>query len=43
MNDAPEAKRQFSSTTGFPGGYRNDNRENLLGIFFQDDGSSVPI
>jgi hypothetical protein len=38
MNDAPEAEGgSFQATTGFPGGYRNDNRENILGIFFQDD------
>jgi Carboxypeptidase regulatory-like domain len=38
LNDAPEAESgAFQATTGFPGGYRNDNRENLWGIFFQDD------
>ena len=38
LNDAPEAEGgPFQATTGFPGGYRNDNRENLWGIFFQDD------
>jgi hypothetical protein len=38
MNDAPEAEGgAFQSTTGFPGGYRNDNRMDILGIFFQDD------
>jgi hypothetical protein len=38
MNDAPEAQGgSYQATTGFPGGYRNDNRQNLLGIFFQDD------
>ena len=38
MNDAPEAEGgAFQATTGFPGGYRNDNRENIFGIFFQDD------
>jgi hypothetical protein len=38
MNDAPEAEGgAFQSTTGFPGGYRNDNRMNIFGIFFQDD------
>jgi Carboxypeptidase regulatory-like domain len=38
MNDAPEFEGGgFQATTGFPGGYRNDNRENLLGIFYQDD------
>ena len=38
LNDAPEAEGgPFQATTGIPGGYRNDNRENILGIFFQDD------
>ncbi len=32
LNDAPEAEGgAFQATTGFPGGYRNDNRENLAG------------
>jgi hypothetical protein len=38
MNDAPEAEGGgFQATTGIPGGYRNDNRENIFGVFFQDD------
>ena len=38
MNDAPEQEGgAFEATTGFPGGLRNDNREDMLGIFFQDD------
>lgn len=38
MNDAPEAEGGgFQATTGLPGGFRNDNREDVLGIFFQDD------
>lgn len=38
INDAPEAEGgNFQATTGFPGGFRNDNRQNLLGVFFQDD------
>ena len=38
VNDAPEAEGgPFQATTGIPGGYRNDNRENLFGAFFQDD------
>jgi hypothetical protein len=38
MNDAPEAEGgSFQATTGFPGGYRNDNRQNIFGAFFQDD------
>ncbi len=31
MNDAPEAEGgAFQATTGFPGGYRNDNRDEYL-------------
>jgi hypothetical protein len=38
LNDAPEQESgPFQATTGFPGGYRNDNRQNMWGIFFQDD------
>ena len=38
VNDAPEAESgPYQATTGLPGGFRNDNRENLLGVFFQDD------
>ena len=38
LNDAPESEGgPFQATTGIPGGYRNDNRENLWGVFFQDD------
>ncbi len=38
MNDAPEAEGgAFQATTGIPGGYRNDNRDDIFGIFFQDD------
>ena len=38
MNDAPEGEGGgFQATTGLPGGYRNDNREDLWGVFFQDD------
>ncbi len=37
MNDAPEAECcSFQATTGLPGGYRNDNREDILGAFYQD-------
>lgn len=43
MNDAPEAEGgPFQATTGIPGGYRNDNRENIWGIFFQDDWKARP-
>ena len=38
VNDAPEAEGgSFQATTGIPGGYRNDNRMNMAGAFFQDD------
>ena len=38
LNDAPEAEGgPFQATTGLPGGFRNDNRENIWGVFFQDD------
>jgi len=38
LNDAPESEGgPFQATTGIPGGFRNDNRENVLGVFFQDD------
>jgi len=37
MNDAPEAECcSFQATTGIPGGFRNDNREDIYGAFFQD-------
>ncbi len=43
MNDAPEAEGgPFQATTGIPGGYRNDNRQNMWGIFFQDDWKARP-
>ena len=43
MNDAPEAEGgPFQATTGVPGGYRNDNREDLWGVFFQDDWKARP-
>jgi hypothetical protein len=43
LNDAPEAEGgAFQATTGLPGGYRNDNRENIYGIFFQDDWKARP-
>jgi len=38
LNDAPQGEGgPFQATTGFPGGFRNDNRENIWGVFFQDD------
>jgi hypothetical protein len=43
LNDAPEAEGgPFQATTGVPGGFRNDNRQNLLGVFFQDDWKARP-
>jgi Carboxypeptidase regulatory-like domain len=43
MNDAPEAEGgPFQATTGYPGGYRNDNRENMFGIFIQDNWKASP-
>jgi hypothetical protein len=37
MNDAPFLEYgNFQATTGIPGGFRNDLRENVLGIFYQD-------
>jgi Carboxypeptidase regulatory-like domain len=43
MNDAPEAEGgPFQAGTGIPGGYRNDNRENIFGAFFQDDWKMRP-
>ena len=43
VNDAPEAEGgPFQAKTGLPGGYRNDNRENMLGVFFQDDWKARP-
>ncbi|MBV8630226.1 MAG: carboxypeptidase regulatory-like domain-containing protein [Silvibacterium sp.] len=38
LNDAPQGEGgPFQASTGYPGGFRNDNRENIWGIFFQDD------
>ena len=43
LNDAPEAEGgPFQATTGYPGGYRNDNRQNIWGIFFQDNWKARP-
>jgi len=43
MNDAPEAEGgNFQATTGIPGGFRNDNRENMFGAFIQDDWKAGP-
>jgi hypothetical protein len=43
LNDAPEAENgSFQATTGIPGGYRNDNRENMWSIFYQDDWKVSP-
>ncbi|MBV8674624.1 MAG: TonB-dependent receptor, partial [Acidobacteriaceae bacterium] len=38
LNDAPQGEGgPFQASTGYPGGFRNDNRENIWGVFFQDD------
>jgi Carboxypeptidase regulatory-like domain len=43
LNDAPMAEGgPFQATTGIPGGYRNDNRQSIWGIFFQDDWKARP-
>ena len=43
INDAPEAEGgEFQNTTGIPGGFRNDNRENIFGAFVQDDWKARP-
>jgi Carboxypeptidase regulatory-like domain len=43
LNDAPQAEGgNFQATSGFPGGFRNDNRQNLFGVFFQDDWKARP-
>ena len=43
LNDAPkEEYGNFDSVTGLPGGSRADNRENLLGLFVQDDFKVTP-
>ena len=37
-NDAPDSESgQFNSTTGVPSANREDNRENLWGVYVQDD------
>ena len=43
LNDAPEAEGgSFQATTGIPGGFRNDNREHIWGLFVQDDWKMRP-
>ncbi len=43
MNDAPEAEGgAFQATTGIPGGYRNDNRQDIWGVFYQDEWKARP-
>ncbi|MGA8937812.1 MAG: TonB-dependent receptor [Acidobacteriaceae bacterium] len=38
LNDAPSAESgNFNTATGYPGGTRQDDRENLFGAFVQDD------
>jgi hypothetical protein len=43
LNDAPyQETGGFNSVTGQPGGNRSDDRENLFGIFVQDDWKALP-
>lgn len=43
LNDAPyQENGGFNSVTGSPGGNRSDERENLFGIFAQDDWKATP-
>jgi hypothetical protein len=43
LNDAPkEEKGNFDTLSGLPGGSRADNRENLFGVFIQDDWKVKP-
>ncbi len=43
LNDAPEAESgTFNTVTGFPGGTRQDFRENMFGAFVQDDWKVTP-
>jgi hypothetical protein len=43
LNDAPQGEGgPFQATTGFPGGFRNDNRQNIWGFFFQDNWKARP-
>jgi hypothetical protein len=43
LNDAPSSESgSFNTATGFPGGARQDFRENLFGAFAQDDWKARP-
>ena len=43
LNDAPSRESGgFNTVTGFPGGTRQDERENLFGAFVQDDWRILP-
>jgi hypothetical protein len=43
LNDAPYAESgSFNTATGFPGGVRSDDRENLFGAFVQDNYRIMP-
>jgi len=43
LNDAPSSESgNFNTVTGFPGGARSDDRDNLFGGFVQDDWKALP-
>jgi Carboxypeptidase regulatory-like domain len=43
LNDAPQQEQgNFNTVTGFPGGTRQDDRENLFGFFVQDNWKAMP-
>ncbi len=43
LNDAPSTEAgNFNTVTGFPGGNRQDDRQNLFGFFVQDDWKARP-
>lgn len=43
LNDAPSAEQgNFNTVTGYPGGVRSDDRENIFGFFVQDDYKVLP-
>ncbi|WP_263366739.1 carboxypeptidase regulatory-like domain-containing protein [Edaphobacter bradus] len=43
LNDAPQLEQgNFNTVTGFPGGNRQDDRENIYGFFVQDSWKALP-